>query len=138
MNWEYCLASFPGSSRFSNVARRKRREPGKIYHVSDVGWKGLGQAARARSIVDIESGPFFFLHPAVYSLARSICLQKIQGYHQNSWILVQSKFIVDAYERARRLAKSLPPYVTHVINFTRLPPFPACNIGKSRGAWGRG
>ena len=41
------LASFPGSSRFSNVARKKRREPGKIYHMSDVGWKGLRQAARA-------------------------------------------------------------------------------------------
>ena len=45
----YVLASFPDSSRFSNVARRKRREPGKIYHVSDVGWRGLAQAARARS-----------------------------------------------------------------------------------------
>ena len=39
---------------------------------------------------------------------------------------------------ARRLSKSLPPYITHVINFTRLPTFPACNIGKSRGACGRG
>ena len=64
-----CIASFPcpGSSRFSNVARRKRREPGKIYHVNDVGWmEGLGtwprdlaeRAARARSTVDIESGPY--------------------------------------------------------------------------------
>ena len=43
------LASSPGSSRFSNVARRKRREPGKIYHVNDVGWRGIGRAARARS-----------------------------------------------------------------------------------------
>ena len=71
------LASSPGSSRFSNVARRKKREPGKIHHVSDVGWKGLGQVARTRSTVDIESGPyvrsffFFFLHPAIFSLALS-------------------------------------------------------------------
>ena len=43
------LASSPGSSRSSNVARRKRREPGKIYHVSDVGWKGFALAARTRS-----------------------------------------------------------------------------------------
>ena len=43
------IASSPGSSRFSNVTRRKRREPGKIYHVNDVGWRGLGRAARARS-----------------------------------------------------------------------------------------
>ena len=52
------VSSSPGSSRFSNVARRKRREPGKIYHVNDVGWRGLGRAAHARSTVDIESGPY--------------------------------------------------------------------------------
>ena len=35
-------------------------------------------------------------------------------------------------------AISLSPYFTHVINFSRFPPIPACNIGKFRGAWGRG
>ena len=45
----FTLASSPGSSRFSNVARRERREPDKIYHMSNVVWKGLAQAARARS-----------------------------------------------------------------------------------------
>ena len=49
------LASSPGFSRFSNVARRKRREPGKIYHVGDVGWKGLAQAARARSYANLKT-----------------------------------------------------------------------------------
>ena len=29
-------------------------------------------------------------------------------------------------------SKLLLPYVTHVINFTRLPPFSACNIEKLR------
>ena len=70
------VASSSGSSRFSNVARRKRREPGKIYHVNDVGWRGLGRAARARSTVDIEYRiravhTFFFLHLAISSLALS-------------------------------------------------------------------
>ena len=40
------LASYSGSSQFFNDARRKTREPGKIHHVHDVRWKGLG-AARA-------------------------------------------------------------------------------------------
>ena len=31
------LALWPGSSQFFNVVRRKTREPGKIYHMRDVG-----------------------------------------------------------------------------------------------------
>ena len=51
---------------------------------------------------------------------------------------VRPGFDIDGRSCARRSAKSPPPYVIHVINFTRLPPFPACNIGKSRGAWEQG
>ena len=39
---EQTLASYPGSSQFFDDARRKIREPGKIHHVCDVRWKGLG------------------------------------------------------------------------------------------------
>ena len=35
--WHLFLALYPGSSQFFNVAHRKTREPGKIYHVHDVG-----------------------------------------------------------------------------------------------------
>ena len=38
------LALCTGSSQFFNDARRKMREPGKIHHVRDVRWKGLGMA----------------------------------------------------------------------------------------------
>ena len=41
------LASFPGSPQVLNVARRERREPGKIYHVRDVGVEATWSAARA-------------------------------------------------------------------------------------------
>ena len=37
-----------------------------------------------------------------------------------------------------RVVKLLLPYVTHVINFSRLPHFSACNIEKLGGAWVRG
>ena len=33
-----------GSSQFFNDAQRKAREPGKIHHVRDNMWKGLGAA----------------------------------------------------------------------------------------------
>ena len=33
---------------------------------------------------------------------------------------------------ARRAPSCFYPYVTHVINFTRLPPFSACNIENTR------
>ena len=36
---------------------------------------------------------------------------------------------------ARRTVKLLLPYVTHVINFTRLPHFSTCNIEKLGGTW---
>ena len=38
------VASYPGSSQFFNDARRKMREPGKIHHMRDIMWKGLGAA----------------------------------------------------------------------------------------------
>ena len=44
-SFQGCLiASYLGSSQFFNEAHRKAREPGKINHVRDVRWKGLGVA----------------------------------------------------------------------------------------------
>ena len=40
------LALFPGSPQVLNVARRERREPGKLYHVHDVGIEATWSAAR--------------------------------------------------------------------------------------------
>ena len=42
------------------------------------------------------------------------------------------------YVSAHHVVKLLLPYVMHMINFTRLPRFYACNIEKLRGAWVRG
>ena len=39
---------------------------------------------------------------------------------------------------ARHAPSCFYPHVTHVINFTRLPPFSACNIENLREAWERG
>ena len=135
------LASFPGgSSRFSNVARRKRREPGKNYHVNDVGWRGLGRAARARSYAStVKLGLYEYPRLLMVPLGLLQTERARRSLDEERRTYVRPGFDIDGRSCARRSAKSLGPppvpYVIHVINFTRLP---ACNIGKSRGAWGRG
>ena len=48
------IASSPGSPQVLNVARRERREPGKIYHVRDVGVEATWSTASANR----DSAPF--------------------------------------------------------------------------------
>ena len=133
------LALFPGSSQFSNVARRKRREPGKIYHVNDVGWRGLGRAVRARSYAStVKLGLYEYPRLLMVPLGLLQTERARRSLDEERRTYVWPGFDIDGRSCARRSAKSPPPYVIHVINFTRLPPFPACNIGKSRGAWERG
>ena len=97
--------------------------------------------AHARSSISNPGPVFFFL--SIYILARSVCRRPKDSYRD------LEKFCVYTHTRSllysghirvctRCLAKSFSPYVTHMIFFIRLPPFPACNIRKLRGAWGRG
>ena len=45
--WWLISSLVPSLPRILNVARRERREPGKIYHVRDVGVEATWSAARA-------------------------------------------------------------------------------------------
>ena len=79
-----CVASSPGSSQFFNDARRKTREPGKIHHVRDVRWKGLGAAhaqfkniARERSLIYLHFLPSW----SVQACGDSSCLAQLFLHH---------------------------------------------------------
>ena len=55
--------------------------------------------------------------------------------HSKHCVCARSKHVRTARPRSfHPMSRQL--LVTHVINVSRLPPFPVCNIGKSRGAWG--
>ena len=115
------IASYPGSSQFFNDARRKTREPGKIHHVRDVKWKGLGKRAHSlkniaheRSLVYLH----FLLSWPVRACDDSSCLAQLSFRCASP-----SKRLICV-----RCAKSLPPDVTHVMNFTRLSCFSACIV----------
>ena len=121
------LASYPGSSQFFSDARRKTREPGKIHDVRDVRWKGLGA-----------------MHAYTSHIYWEKCNRKTAGLSnlnlvqartaRNVSILVTFGVLYLLKLWACR-TKSLPPDVTHVMNFTRLPHFSACIIEKLGGAW---
>ena len=131
------IASYPGSSQFFNDAHRKTREPGKIHHVRDVRWKGLGKRAHSlkniaheRSLVYLH----FLLSWPVRACGDSSCLAQLSFRRASP----SKCLILCIYACAAPGAKSLPPDVTHVMNFTRLPRFSTCIIEKLGGAWVRG
>ena len=124
IGWIIVLISSLVPRLFNDV----HRKPGKIHHVRDIRWKGLGA-------VNTYTFDFYWEK----CKGKTAGLGKLESLGTD--MLAQAKMarnvsILATFKCCKCHAMSLPSYVTHVTNkFTRLPCFSVCIIEKLGGAW---
>ena len=108
---------------FKSFTQKNAREHGKIRHVHEIRWKGLCALCTLFTTLYAKGHLDTLAILACTSMSIQVCLPSCLS------------IILLPVNVCTLSAKSLPPDIKHMMNFTRFPHFSACKTGEA-WVWG--